>query len=237
MNELKNWQDQLLKNSNPGKIKILSSFFKSGKGEYGEGDKFIGLNVPINRKISKQFYNLPFSEIEKMLCSPIHEFRLAALLALVERYRKNKKTASAIKQIVDFYLSHTANINNWDLVDLSAPQIIGQYMLDTDCYEISERLVFSDNLWEQRISIVATYTLIKAGKHDLTLRLAKILLSHKHDLIHKATGWMLREVGKRDINALTTFLDTFAPKMPRTALRYAIEKLDSETRKHYMSLK
>lgn len=235
MSNIKIWQRQLEDAARPEKVKILSSFFKTGKGGYGEGDTFIGLVVPDNRKISKAYFNLPFQEIAEMLSSPIHEFRLAALIALVERYRRCSKDAAARAEIADFYLSHTAGINNWDLVDLSAPQIIGSQMLYSGSTNIADHLAQSSNLWEQRISIVASFTLIKAGKFSLTLRLAEKFLHHKHDLIHKASGWMLREVGKHDQDTLCDFLDKHATEMPRTMLRYAIEKFDTPLRKHYMS--
>lgn len=235
MSNIKIWQQQLEEAARPEKVKILSSFFKTGKGGYGEGDTFIGLTVPDNRKISKDFFDSPFQVIAEMLSSPIHEFRLAALLALVERYHRCSKDAAARAEIADFYLSHTAGINNWDLVDLSAPQIIGSQMLFTGSTDIADRLAQSSNMWEQRISIVSSLTLIRAGEFALTLRLAEIFLSHKHDLIHKASGWMLREIGKRSLVTLCEFLDRHATEMPRTMLRYAIEKFDAPLRKHYMS--
>lgn len=235
MSNIEIWQQQLKEVARPEKVKILSSFFKTGKGGYGEGDTFIGIVVPDNRRISKAFFNLPFQEIAEMLSSPIHEFRFAALIALVERYHRFRKDAAARAEIANFYLSHTSSINNWDLVDLSSPQIIGSQMLYTGSTDVATRLAQSSNLWEQRISIVSSFTLIKAGEFALTLRLAEKFLSHKHDLIHKASGWMLREVGKRSQDTLCEFLDKHAAEMPRTMLRYAIEKFNTQLRKHYMS--
>lgn len=232
---VKIWQEELRQAANPGKIGILSSFFKTGKGEYGEGDLFIGLTVPLNRSISRKYHNEPHEALSAMLTSPIHEFRLAALLALVERARKAKTDVVRHKAIADFYLAHTDHINNWDLVDLSAPQIIGEYMVAAGSCEIAYRLARSSRMWEQRIGIVSTFTLIKHGHFDATLRIAEQLLTHRHDLIHKATGWMLREVGKRDEATLAAFLDAHCTSMPRTALRYAVERLDPTTRKHYMT--
>lgn len=231
------WRLELTQNARQEKIKILSSFFKTGKGGYGEGDEFIGLSVPANRAISRQYHDMPEDCISSMLKSEIHEFRLAALLALTERYRRSRKDESAQKAIAEFYLAHTRWINNWDLVDLSAPSILGEYVAATGDDAILYRLSHSASMWEQRIAIVATLTLIRKGQFDTTMALAEAYLTHSHDLIHKATGWMLREVGKRDENRLRTFLDTHTTHMPRTALRYAIEKLDADSRKHYMTLK
>ncbi len=227
------WQAELEASANPEKIKIFSSFFKTGKGEYGEGDKFIGLSVPANRKIAIQYYNLPFAEFVIMLHHPIHEFRLSALLALVHRYKKTKIKEEQ-KAIVDFYIDNSSCCNNWDLVDLSAPYILGDYLLKYPDSNLLDRLSHSNNLWQQRIAIVSTLTLIRHNRFDDALRLCKRYLTHPHQLIHKATGWILREIGKRDISTLIAFLDIYAPTMPRTALRYAIEKLDTPTRQYYM---
>ncbi len=230
------WQEELDTVSRPEKVKILSSFFKCGKGEYGEGDCFVGITVPDNRRISERYYMLPFDSLSLMLNSDVHEYRLAALLALVKRYAKTK-TPDERDTIVDFYLANTSHINNWDLVDLSAPKILGRHLLTLPSPTLLDRLAESDSLWEQRIAVVSTYTLIKGGRYDDTLRIAKRFLSHRHDLIHKAVGWMLREVGKMDIDILAGFLDKHATEMPRTMLRYAIEKMPQERRRHYMNLR
>ncbi len=230
------WQEELDAVSRPEKVKILSSFFKCGKGEYGEGDCFVGITVPDNRRISERYHALPLDDISVMLGSGIHEYRLAALLALVKRYAKTK-TPDERDTIVDFYLANTSHINNWDLVDLSAPKILGRHLLAHPSPTLLDRLAESDSLWEQRIAVVSTYTLIKSGRYDDTLRIAKRFLSHRHDLIHKAVGWMLREVGKMDIDILAGFLDKHATEMPRTMLRYAIEKMPQERRRHYMNLR
>lgn len=227
------WKNELAAVADEKKIKILSSFFKTGKGEYGEGDVFIGIKVPDNRAVAKKFFDAPYDVIELMLRSEIHEHRLSALLALAERYRKTKDDESR-REILDFYLSHTDRINNWDLVDLSAPQIVGEHQLRHPDPELLDRLSMSGHIWTQRIAIVATYTLIKHRQLDDTYRLAERYLSHPHPLIHKATGWMLRETGKRDEERLRRFLDRYATTMPRTALRYAIERLSPELRAHYM---
>lgn len=230
------WQDELSRAAIPEKVKILSSFFKTGEGEYGEGDRFIGITVPANRAISKRYHDAPMETFAIMLADEVHEFRLAALLALVARFAKRKDIA-ARSGIVDFYLAATDRINNWDLVDLSAPQIIGEYCLLTGNDDMLRRLCYDKSLWRRRIGIVATFSYIKKRRTALTTELAQILLHDDEPLIHKAAGWMLREAGKRDLSALTTFLDRHAHTMPRTMLRYAIEKLDPETRRHYMTRK
>lgn len=217
--------------ANPEKKKILSSFFKTGKGEYGENDIFIGVPVPTLRTIAKQYLDTPLAEIVQLLHSPIHEFRLAALLCMVELFKRGDENQRAI--LYDTYLANTAYINNWDLVDLSATQIVGGYLEHRDHAPLY-RLAQSPLLWEQRIAIVATWQWIRRGKIDDTLALADLLLNHEHDLIRKATGWMLREVGKKDKARLCQFLDTRYRLMPRTMLRYAIERFTPEERKHYM---
>ena len=215
--------------SDKEKAKILSGFFKTGKGEYGEGDKFLGITVPEQRKIAKK-YDLTLKEIQKPLSSKIHEYRLTALFVLIKKYKNSENK----KQIYNFYLKNTKNINNWDLVDLSAPNILGDYLIDKD-RKILHKLAESKNLWERRIAILATYTFIRKNDFDDTLKIAEMLLNDKHDLIHKAVGWMLREVGKRNIEKEEQFLKKHHKKMPRTMLRYAIEKLDKKKRKYYLN--
>lgn len=232
MNE--QWKEELRAAAKPEKIDVLSRFFKTGPGEYGEGDRFIGLTVPDNRALSRQHRDASLEEISAMLHEEIHEFRLAGLLALVAKFSKERDN-NRRREIVDFYLAHAERINNWDLVDLSAPQILGAWLLDNHSPTLLDRLGNDGCLWRQRIAIVATYTLIKANRLDDTFRLAERYLTHPHPLIHKATGWMLREAGKRDLDRLRAFLDTHADKMPRTALRYAIEKMDADERKHIMN--
>ncbi len=217
--------------ANPEKAKILSGFFKTRKGEYGEGDIFLGVQVPVTRGIIKQYLDTPLDQLEILLHSPIHEIRLAALLCMVEQFRKGDNTLR--EKIYHCYLANTTHINNWDLVDLSAPQIVGGY-LETRDHSPLYQLAKSSHLWEQRISIVATLRWIRQGMFDDTLQLADILLLHEHDLIRKAVGWMLREVGKRDKTLLCQFLDSRHKRMPRTMLRYAIEHFSPEERRHYM---
>lgn len=207
-------------------------FFKTGKGEYGEGDKFFGCTVPETRSVAKEYKDLEFGQIETLLYDEIHECRLCALVILVEQYKKADDKLK--EQIYNFYLTHTQMINNWDLVDLSCYHIVGDWLLDKDRYPIYE-LANSTNLWEQRIAVVSTYAFIRKGDFKEILNLSEQLLNHKHDLMHKACGWMLREAGKRDESVLTTFLDKFHKTMPRTMLRYSIEKLTNEQRQKYMT--
>ncbi|MFA6136393.1 MAG: DNA alkylation repair protein [Candidatus Paceibacterota bacterium] len=213
------------------RAKVSQSFFKTGKGQYGEGDIFIGLTVPQCRMLSKKYLDLSKSEVGKILKSKIHEERLIALLILVEKFSKgdNKKR----KEIFDFYLKNIKYINNWDLVDLSADKIVGAYLLDKD-KNILLKLVLSKNIWERRISVISTFNFIKNGKFDWTLKISKILLNDSHDLIQKAVGWMLREVGKKSIAVEKTFLNKYYRKMPRTMLRYAIERFSEKERQKYL---
>ncbi len=231
----KRWQDELLNAARPEKIKILSSFFKTGKGEYGEGDIFIGVTVPDNRAIAKKYFDQPLDVIEKMLKHEIHEFRLSGLLALVERFKKAKSIKDR-QRIAEYYVSHGTNVNNWDLVDLSAPYILGAIHLEKPDSVLLDDLSHSDNIWLQRIAIVSTLMQIRHNRFSDTLRLAQRYLSHPHPLIHKATGWMLRETGKRNETVLLDFLDEFTHTMPRTTLRYAIERLPTKLRKYYMKI-
>ena len=230
------WKKELTDKAQPERKAILSSFFKTGKGQYGEGDVFIGLYVPDNRAISKKYHKLPLEIIGELLKDKIHEFRLAALIALVKKYSAQKDEQGR-KDIVEFYLANTDRINNWDLVDLSCPQIIGEWVMRSGNTRLLHNLSESACLWRRRIAIVSTYTLIKNGVSSPTLAIAEKYLSAKEDLIHKATGWMLREVGKADTNALISFLDRHAAHMPRTMLRYSLEKLPKETKMDYMKRK
>lgn len=207
---------ELQKLKNPEKAKILQKFFKTGKGEYGEGDIFLGITVPEIRKVAKANKELSFAEIKKLLESKYHEYRLTGLLILTYK--------PLTKDVVNFYLKNIKYVNNWDLVDLTAYKILGNWLLDKD-KKLIYKLAKSKNMWEQRIAIVATYAFIKNNQFQDTLKISEQLLPHKHDLIHKAAGWMLREVGKKDERILRQFLKQHSHKMPRTALRYAIERL------------
>ena len=210
---------------------ILARFFKTGPGQYGEGDQFLGVKVPATRKVAREFKSLALSEVEMLLHSEIHEERLLALIILVLQFEKADKTTR--KQIFDCYVGNTEHINNWDLVDLSAPQIVGGY-LEARSRKPLDRLARSASLWERRISIVATHWFIRRDDFADTLRIARILLNDEHDLIHKAVGWMLREVGKRDLAALEGFLGPHYHTMPRTMLRYAIERFPEKKRQAYL---
>lgn len=213
--------------SSSKRAKINAWFFKTGKGEYGEGDVFMGVSMPDLRTVTRKHRDLPLTDVQCLLSSKIHEERMAALVLLTLKY------ADSPDEIYRFYLTNTSRINNWDLVDVSAPRIIGTHLL-THPRTILDRLVRSKNLWERRIAIVSTQQLIRNGQFKDTLRLAKFLLPDRHDLTHKATGWMLREVGKKDLSALRGFLKLHAGRMPRTMLRYAIERMTPTERKKWL---
>ncbi|MCL5030201.1 MAG: DNA alkylation repair protein [Bacteroidetes bacterium] len=224
-------RSNLQANADEEKAKNLRWFFKTGPGEYGEGDIFIGIKVPVLRSIAKNHLDLTFDELQKLLSSMIHEERLAALMVLVLRFPKCTDKGKRI--IYKFYLKNTANINNWDLVDLSAPQIVGGYLIDKE-KNILEKLASSKNLWEKRIAMLATFQFIKANQFDASLKIADTLLKDEHDIIHKAVGWMLREIGKCNLKVEEDFLKLHYKKMPRTMLRYAIEKFPERKRKGYL---
>jgi len=226
-----NLRKDLKKSSNKDKAKLLQRFFKTGKGEYAEGDIFLGISVPQQRKLAKKYSNLDILTLQSLLDSKIHEERLIALLILVENYKKSDEEQKY--QISSFYLKNTKNINNWDLVDLSAPNILGNYLLEKP-KDILFKLAQSSLLWEKRISIISSFAFIKNNQFDTTLKIAKILLNDSHDLIHKAVGWMLREIGKRSLQEEENFLKTSYNEMPRTMLRYAIEKFPEEKRQAYL---
>ncbi len=217
--------------NNPENAALSAGFFKTGPGQYGEGDVFLGITVPEQRKIAKKYVDLSQSDIQTLLLNKIHEFRLVALFILVLQYSKAAEKGK--KGIVDFYLKNSKHVNNWDLVDSSAGYILGDYLLDLD-KNILYKLAKSDNIWERRIAIIATQGFIRKGTYDETLKIAEMLLIDKHDLIHKAVGWMLREVGNRDMKVEEKFLDKHYQKMPRTMLRYAIERLEKPKREFYM---
>lgn len=207
---------ELRKYADPDKAKSLQRFFKTKKGEYGEGDKFLGVVVPDIRRVARQYQNLDLSETEKLITSPYHEIRLCGLLILIGK-----------ENISRFYLDHAKFINNWDLVDLTAPHVPIEKL-------VLYRLVRSKNLWERRIAIISTFRYIRQSQFQDTINLAEILLADHHDLIHKAVGWALREVGKKDGRVLEQFLAKHARQMPRTMLRYAIEKLPEVKRREYL---
>lgn len=221
ISELRSYSDE-------EKKQILPRFFKTGKGEYGEGDRFMGVIVPNTRKVASQHKDVSYEILEWLLESEWHECRLCALLILVEKFKKDPEEA------VRFYLTHTKGINNWDLVDLSAPYILGAYLVHQEDRSVLTRLAGSSVMWEQRIAVVSTLMLIRNGQFDDTISLAESLLHAGHDLMQKAVGWMLREVGKRNEELLTEFLEKYKAVMPRTMLRYAIERFEPEKRKYFM---
>lgn len=224
--------ESLSKVSNKEKVKILARFFKTGEGQYGFGDIFIGVMVPQQRVVAKKFQDLRFSEIEKLIQSKIHEHRLTALLILVKRFEKGEKQDK--RKIYTFYLRNKKYINNWDLVDLSAPNIVGKYLFDKS-RAILFKLAKSKNIWDRRISIISTFYFIKQQDLKDTLTISRILLSDKEPLIHKAVGWMLREVGKKNQQTLIDFLDKHTNEMSRTTLRYSIEKFEEKKRQKYLN--
>ena len=230
LKQIKNEMENL---ANPRKARILSRFFKTGRGQYGEGDLFLGITVPQTRAVARKFREAEMDVIKGLLSSKIHEHRLLGLLILVERFGRAGKEEQ--QKIYRFYLGNTAMINNWDLVDLSAPKIIGEWLVDNEQdREILEKLARSKDLWNRRIAIVSTYALIRKNQFRETLDISKMLLNDKHDLIHKAVGWMLREVWKMDSGTAEEFLKKHAAIMPRTMLRYAIERMDDGKRKQFL---
>lgn len=216
----------LLKNYE--KASNYSRFFKTGMGDYGYGDLFLGIAVPEVRKIAKKYIDLDYLDLKKLICSKYHELRLAALIILTSKFY------SEPKKVYNFYFDNINFINNWDLVDLSAPNIFGKYLFNNE-RSILYDLAKSENLWEKRIAIISTFYFIRKNQFYDTLKISEILINDKHDLIHKAVGWMLREIGKRDIKTEEKFLLKYYKIMPRTMLRYAIEKFDKEKRNFYMN--
>ena len=246
--------EQMMAHADPTQVAGLARFFKTGPGQYGEGDKFLGIKVPVTRAVVKECWKqLDFPALEACIESEYHEVRLAALLALVEIYKHAKRfrvkpgmTGISQQACVDFYLAHTGRINNWDLVDLSCYPLLGEWLLDKDRSLLYELARSGKTLWEQRIGMVSTMTFIRHGQLEDTFAIADILLHHPHDLIHKAVGWLLREAGKRDKAALVAWLTSVMPgseraslpryaQMPRTMLRYAIEKFTAQERQAFLS--
>ncbi len=226
---------ELKKYASEGRRQTNMRFFKTGKGEYGEGDVFIGVTVPDCRTVASTFLDSPLSAVERALKSPIHEERLTALLVLGEQYKK-AKNENEKKELVAFYLKNKKFVNNWDLVDSSADKILGNFLLDeNENRKIIYDLVDSSHLWDRRIGVIATFAFIKKMQFSDTFNACEKLLKDNHDLMHKACGWMLREIGKRDEKALEKFLHTHVNKMPRTMLRYAIERFPEKKRKEYLN--
>lgn len=225
-------QQALRKKARPEKIAIYKNFFKTGPGQYGEGDQFIGVTVPDTRAIAQEFLSIKREELVPILHSTIHEDRMCALMVLSYQYPQ-AQTKAEQKAIVDFYLTHHLSGNNWDLIDCIVDRILGPWLLNKP-KDLLYQYAHSENLWERRIAIITTYHFIKQKQYAETLTIAELLLKDKHDLIHKAVGWMLREVGKRDETVLKTFLKKHYTIMPRTMLRYAIERFPETVRKQYL---
>ena len=227
--------EELMANAQPARAHHSQRFFKTGPGEYGEGDVFLGLTVPAVRKIAGKHQDLELSEIAKLMDSHLHESRLCGLVILTNQYKK-LKTEKEKKVAFDFYMKQLklGNINNWDLVDVSAPTIGEYLMIQDDAFTFLKKLSNSKSLWERRVSIIFTFAFIRKGEVALTFDIAELLLDDDHDLIHKAVGWMLREAGKRDVMLLRSFLHENSHVMPRTMLRYAIEKLPEKERKKWL---
>lgn len=224
----------MLSHADPSQVEGLSRFFKTGPGQYGEGDRFLGIKVPVTRSVVKECWrDTSFPDLEECMQSGFHEIRLAGLLALVEVFRHGKPAVR--QECVRFYLEHTGAINNWDLVDLSCYPLLGEWLLDKDRSILYDLARNGNTIWKQRIGIVSTMTFIRHGQLEDTFAIADILLHHPHDLIHKAVGWLLREAGKRDKAALDAYLQDRFRTMPRTMLRYAIEKHPEAERQSYLN--
>lgn len=227
--------DAMLRLADPTQAEGLSRFFRCGPGQYGEGDCFLGIKVPATRKVVKELWSeCREADLDSCLASPWHEVRLAALLVVVQKFHHARKNAAEQQYWVDYYLAHTAAINNWDLVDLTCYEIVGTWLLDKDAGLLREMAQHGASLWEQRIAIVSTMQFLRHGRMDETYEIADILLHHSHDLIQKAVGWLLREAGKRDGQRLRQWLTSRYAGMPRTMLRYAIEKFPPDERQRYL---
>lgn len=231
---LKEIKEALVTLSIPEKAEFFPKFFKTGKGEYGEGDLFLGVKVPDQRSVAKEFYaRISMEELSKLLSSQYHEHRLTALFMLISKFEKTKD--KAVKDdIVEFYLNHLQHINNWDLVDSSCYKILGRYAFENQKDELLRTLSDSEEMWHKRIAVVGTMHYVKKGSFDLTKELVTKNLKHTHDLMHKANGWLLREMGEKNEEELINFLNKHYKEMPRTSLRYAIEKLDEALRQDYL---
>ena len=229
---------EMLSLRNEEEARGLMRFFKTGKGQYGEGDQFLGIRVPATREMVKRLWReTTMQDLEQCIESPWHEVRLAALLVLIQQFKHNKKRPDRQRECIDFYLRHTERINNWDLVDLSCYELLGTWLLDKDRTILYDLARNGKTIWEQRIGIVSTMQFLRNNQLDDTYAIADILLHHTHDLIHKAVGWLLREAGKRDDKRLIDWLSERHSTMPRTMLRYAIERLPEDIRRQYLQRK
>jgi 3-methyladenine DNA glycosylase AlkD len=234
---LKQIQRELEAAGDPDKARFLQGFFKTGPGQYAEGDRFRGLTVPVTRAIAKRYLALTWGELDSLLRAPFHEDRLAALMVLTLRAEAKKASPVEKERILDFYLARTRFVNNWDLVDLSAPSVVGRRLVERNDPSLLFKLALSSLLWERRIGMVASHAFIRARQTPVAYILAEMLLGDRHDLMHKASGWMLREAGKRDPAGLKTFLGKHAGVMPRTMLRYSIERLSPAERLRWMQVR
>jgi 3-methyladenine DNA glycosylase AlkD len=233
-NIIKEIQESLAVLSIPEKAAFFPKFFKTGKGEYGEGDLFLGVKVPDQRVVAKAYYSkISLKELSELLSSKFHEHRLTALFILVNKFEKTKDSKEK-EEIVKFYLDHLQFINNWDLVDSSCYKILGCYAFENKKEKILIGLSDSDEMWHKRMAVVGTMHYVKKGSFDLTKEFVTNNLKHEHDLMHKANGWLLREMGNKNEEELIRYLDQYYKEMPRTCLRYAIEKLDEEIRQDYL---
>ncbi len=230
---VKQIEQHLLDIACPDRANITKSFFKTGTGEYSNTDLFIGIRVPTLRNIAQQHTSLSLHEVESLLHSPVHEQRLCALFIWVYQYKKRTTSTEDKQSIYDAYIRNSIYVNNWDLVDTTTPHIVGEHLFDRD-RSLLDKWSLDNNLWKRRMSIVATWAFIRRKDLDDTFRRAEVLLDDSEDLMHKAVGWMLREAGKRDQNRLTEFLEKHKSNMPRTMLRYSIEKFDPQTRKYFL---
>ncbi|MCD4693855.1 DNA alkylation repair protein [bacterium] len=227
-------KNEIIEFADKKRAEITSSFFKTSKGEYGEGDLFLGVRVPVLRQIAKKYKKINFKDLEKLLNTNLHEYRFIALVLLIDKYKKGDNIEK--KGVYDFYIKNLKNINNWDLVDISAPHIVGNYLEDKD-RAILYKLVNSKNLWFRRVAIISTFSFIRNNDFKDCLKITEILLNDEEDLIHKAVGWMLREIGNRDLKTEEEFLKKYYKKIPRTTLRYAIEKFEEKKRQKYLKMK
>ncbi len=219
--------------SNEEKAKLYQRFFKTGPGQYGEGDVFMGLTMPETRAISSKYTEMPIEEVQELLNSEIHEHRMSALLIVIQKYRKANKEEK--RKLYEFYLKNMSRINNWDLIDVTASHVVGDFLFNNkEEKEMLYKLAKSNDLWEKRISVISTFRFIKENEFEDSINISEILLNDKHDLIHKAVGWMLREIGKKDQEIEEEFLRKYHKTMPRTMLRYSLEKFTKDKKDFYM---
>lgn len=233
-NMLKEIEEAIAVLSIPEKAAFFPKFFKTGKGEYGEGDLFLGVKVPDQRSVAKEYYaKISLQDLSALLSSKYHEHRLTALFMLISKFEKTKDKAVK-EEIIEFYLNHLQYVNNWDLVDSSCYKILGRYAFENQKEDLLRKLAASEEMWHKRIAVVGTMHYVKKGEYKLTKEFVTLNLKHSHDLMHKANGWLLREMGQKNEQELLSYLNQHYKEMPRTCLRYAIEKLDEDLRQDYL---